>query len=142
MPDSDWTVFFYLSSAAFKILKPACRARVAGHPPITSRRQGDGTYLRAVRQTGTLKLLGKEPSAECLKPSVDRIVVIYISQGISCDPVYLTWFIAKPQEIIQEEIMQLIWSHQILRPLRNLPVFRRKQFRTDRRIQYVVKHFF
>ena len=61
MADSDWTVFFYLSPAALKILKPACRARVAGHPPITSRRQGYGTYLRPVRQAGTLKLLAKKP---------------------------------------------------------------------------------
>lgn len=96
MADSDWTVFFYLSPAALKILKPACRARVAGHPPITSRRQGYGTYLRPVRQAGTLKLLGKKPSAECLKPSVDRVVVIYVSQGISGNPVYLTRFIAEP----------------------------------------------
>ena len=51
-------------SKFINLSEPQPGRRVTGHAPVTTGRQRDTTHLGAVRQTGTLELLGKETFTE------------------------------------------------------------------------------
>jgi len=123
-----------------QISEPGGSAGVAGHTPVPSRREGHGSYLRAVRKTGTLELLAEEPAVEDIHPFQDRLTVVFSVKCLKRQTVHLTRLIAEPQHIVKVKIMQFIRPHQILCFLRDLPVFRRQQFRAHRSIQYIIKN--
>ena len=96
-----------------QILEPQDAGGVAGHAPVTTGREADTADLGAIGQTGTLELLGEETAAEGLKPLLDNLFVVETGESFGGHAENLGRTEAKAQEIIQEEVVQLVRSHQV-----------------------------
>ena len=97
------------------ILPDPCTC-ITWHSEISSWRKCHTTYLRAIRQTGTLELLGKKSPIEGFQPFQDRLFIINPLKGQAGKPVDLIRCKSCTQHVIQIKIMKLIRSYQILRP--------------------------
>ena len=103
LPDAASAFSFYCALLAYvlplfflyalQIGDPNRRTGVAWHPPVSSRREGDGSYFRSVRQTGTLKLLGEKSPVKLLQPLQNCFIVITSSKRFLRDPVDLGWLV-------------------------------------------------
>ena len=69
-----YLLLFDLQSLRF--FQPDRCTGITRHSQIPSWRQRNRTHLRSVRKTGSLKLLREKPSAECLKPLLNRCSII------------------------------------------------------------------
>ena len=115
---------------------------IAWHTPITSWRERYGAYFRSVRYAGALELLRKEPLEEGLKPMVQGLFVIDIAVCFPGKEKNLLGSEPASEKTIQEEVMQFVRPHKVFCLLLYLTVLiGRNQFRANRSISYVQKHF-
>ena len=116
---------------------PSRRHRVAGHTPVSSGRKRNGTDLGTVRYAGTLELLGEEAAIEFLLPFHDGLAVKFAFKGACCHTVELFGRIALADRIIEEEVVQIVGTDDILGLLRDLAVLGGKKLGADGGIENV-----
>ena len=100
-----------------QIVLPELCTGIAWHPQISARRNRNRTNLRAIRKTGALELLGKEPAHEVFLPLKNRLAVVDTRKGLLCNPEDLPRTIAAAEHVIEEIIMKLVRTDQVLRLL-------------------------
>ena len=112
----------------FRLLQPDGGCGIARHAPVATRTEAHASHLRTIRQTASLELLVEETANKCLEPLLDgllivgiRIVVadfhalqLGIDKRLLCQHVNLGRTESETQEVIEEEIVQLVWAHQVL----------------------------
>ena len=104
-----YLLLFDLQSLRF--FQPDRCTGITRHSQIPSWRQRNRTHLRSVRKTGSLKLLREKPSAECLKPLLNRCSIILAIECLKRQPVNFLRSISKTQHVIQIQIMEFGWAH-------------------------------
>lgn len=126
---------FLRDAESVDFIQPDPGAGVAWHAEITPRGEGDGTDFRAVRQAGTLELLGEKSPVEVLQPFEDCGIGVFSRKGAVGDPIDLRRCEFRTQHIIQEEVVELIGSDEILGFLGDHAVFRWQKLWADRSVQ-------
>ena len=98
---------------------------IAGHAPVSARGEGDVADARAIWNTVSLELLGKEAADEHLIPLLNRGVIIVPVKGVfrGADDLFLAC--AAAEHMVEEEIVQLVGADDVLRYLRNRAVLGR-----------------
>ncbi len=110
---------------------------------ISSRRNCHATHLRAIRKTGTFKLLCKKSPVEGFQPFQYCLLVIHSFKSHTCKSVN-----SSPVQILHEayntdknhEVHKVL--PDLLSSARNLAILRRQKLRTYRCIQNIQKNFF
>ena len=138
----------------FRLLQPDGGCGITRHAPVATRTEAHASHLRTIRQTAALELLVEETANKCLEPFLDSLLIVGIrivvadfhtlqlgiDKRLLSQHVNLDWTETEAQEVIEEEIVQLVWSHQVFRLLLDVSVLiGRNQFRTDRRINDVAQ---
>ena len=83
-------------------------------------------------------MLVEEAATERRQPFLNRLLIVFLPKGMSSQEEYLGGTEAETEEVIQEEVVQLIRSHQVFRLLLDIPLLVcRSQFRRYRRIDDV-----
>ena len=59
-----------------QIGQPVRAAGVAGHTPVATRREGNGTDFGTVGETTALELLGEEAATEGVEPFLNRLFIV------------------------------------------------------------------
>ncbi len=103
----------------FQLLHPQIPRSVRRHPQITSWRDRDRTDFRAVRQAGPLELLREKPFIKCLFPLQNHLIAVHAREREFCLSVDLARPLSRPEDMVEEKVMQLIRSYKILGLLRN-----------------------
>jgi hypothetical protein len=106
----------------FYIVKPQCRYTVGGHSPIPPRREGNRTDFNPVGYARPLKLLGEKSSVEVIQPLFDCGIVINPFKCALCQILYFGGRKTPTHAVIEEKVMQNIWSDYVFRLLRNVAV--------------------
>ena len=123
--------------------QPCSRTGIAWHTPVTSRTDGDTSYLWTIGQTRTFELLIEEPAEKGLQPFFDGFSIVYSVKYGLCQKVYFRRAEAESQKIVQEKVVEFIRTYQIFRFLFDFSILIcRYQFRTDRSVYNVQQGYF
>ena len=133
----------YRSCAAhspLQLLHPQPHHGVGGHTPVPPGAESCVAYFWSVGQAGALELLREEAAVEGPEPFEDDLPAVDPVKGQLRQTQHLLRPEAPAENIVQEEVVELIGPHQVLRPLADLTLDRRKELRRDRRVQDILQH--
>lgn len=97
----------------FDLPQPKGGGGIGRHSPVSSGRKAYGSYLGAVRKTGTLELLIEETTEEDAQPvaySFRGVCAVECVQGQSVDAAGRG---AETQCVVKEEIVQFVGAYEI-----------------------------
>ena len=115
---------------------------IGWHIPVSTRGESHRSYLRTVRHTGAFELLTEEAAYESLEPFEDSAVVILAFERLPGKECYLVRTVAAADEVVDEEVVEFVWSYKIFRNLLYFIVFIGwEKFRADRSVHDVQKDF-
>ena len=111
---------------------------VGGHPPVAARREGDAAHLRSVGQGRTFELLGEEAAEEGLHPLQNHLARIAVAEGAEGQHQQFVGGESPADEVVEEEVVQLVGTHQILGLLGDFALLvGGQQFGADRRVDHI-----
>ena len=96
------------------LLKPCRCGCIRWHAPVGPRRKRHRTDLRPIWKAASLELLLEEAAYEYYQPFPDERGGIVASECLARDTENLRWWETIPDDVIEEEIMELIWADDIL----------------------------
>ena len=103
-----------LAPMMLQFLHPDTGTGIGRHTQIATRRYRYRTYLRSIRQAGTFELLTEKSAIKSFQPFLNGFCIISSGKSIVCQTINLFRGTSETQNVIQEEIMQFIRSHNIL----------------------------
>ena len=120
---------------------PAIDDRVGRHSPVATWREADAAHLWSVGQAAALELLREEAPEERVQPVVDKLAGVLALEGVHGQHEDLLGAEAEAEEIVEEEVVELIGTHQVFRLLCDVAlVVGRRQFGRDRCVDDIVEH--
>ena len=90
-----------------------CRC-VGRHAEVAARRERHRADLRAVGQTGALKLLCKEAAHKHAEPAENCLSVVFAREGVAREAENLRRAAAHAHHVVEEEIVQFIGTDNLL----------------------------
>ena len=120
---------------------PAIDDRVGRHSPVATWREADAAHLWSVGQAAALELLREEAPEERVQPVVDKLAGVLALEGVHGQHEDLLGAEAEAEEIVEEEVVEFIGTHQVFRLLCDVAlVVCRRQFGRDRCVDDIVEH--
>ena len=105
---------------ALRLSYPQLRRGIARHAPIATRRKAYGAHLRPVGHRGTFELLVEEATQKCYQPFLDGLGGILVLEGTARHEEKTSRTEAETHEVIQEEVVQLVRTNEVLGLLRDV----------------------